>query len=99
MKKISIIAIIMMLALLASAAVVTASSDLTGKVIETMDSGGYTYVQIENNGRKTWVAVPQTKIKKGSTVTFMPGAPMANFKSKTLGKTFDLIIFSPGIAE
>ena len=99
MKKISIVAIIMMIALLASAAVVTAASDLTGKVIETMESGGYTYVQIENSGRKTWVAVPKTKIEKGSTVTFMPGAPMANFTSKTLGKTFDFIIFSPGLAE
>jgi len=99
MKKISVIAIIAMLALMLGAAAVSASSDLTGKVIETMDSGGYTYVQIENKGKKTWVAVPQTKITKGSTVTFKPGMPMADFTSKTLGRTFDVIIFSGGLAE
>ena len=76
-----------------------AQDDLSGTVVETMNSGGYTYVQIENSGRKTWIAVPKTKIEKGSTVTFVPGAPMSNFTSKTLGKTFDVIIFSPGLAN
>jgi hypothetical protein len=70
---------------------------LTGKVIETMDSGGYTYVQIENSGQKTWVAVPKTKVKKGQYISFGPGAEMRNFESKTLKRTFDTIIFSNGV--
>jgi hypothetical protein len=93
MKKISIVVIIM-IALLAcsdgadkNAEVKPAASNLAGKVIETMDSGGYTYAQIDAKGKKVWFAVPKTKIDKGSTVAFIPGAPMANFKSKTLGKT------------
>ncbi len=76
-----------------------ADEELSGKVVETMNSGGYTYALIEKGDKKTWVAVPQTKLTKGQTVTFLPGAEMANFPSKTLNRTFDKIIFSAGIAE
>ena len=70
---------------------------LSGKVIETMDSGGYTYVQIENNGKKTWVAVTKTKIVKDQNISFSTGTEMQNFESKTLKRTFDSIIFSGGV--
>jgi hypothetical protein len=68
----------------------------SGKVVETMDAGGYTYVRLEKNGKKTWVAVTQTKVVVGSKMTFQPGAEMSNFTSKSLGRTFDSIIFSGG---
>lgn len=70
---------------------------LTGKVVESMDSGGYTYLQIENNGKKTWVACPKTKIVVGQDITLSPGNEMKNFESKTLNRKFDSIIFSGGV--
>jgi len=82
-----------------SASPSTGSPDLSGKVVETMDSGGYTYAQIEKNGNKTWVAVPKTEIKKGQQITFAPGMPMSNFTSKTLKRTFELIYFSGGVVK
>jgi hypothetical protein len=72
---------------------------LTGKVVQTMESGGYTYAQIENKGVKTWVACPKTKVAKGQNITFAPGMEMQNFESKTLKRTFDKIIFSGGVVE
>jgi hypothetical protein len=69
-----------------------------GKVVETMDSGGYTYVMIEENGQKVWVAAMQTPVKVGDTVEFPDSPPMINFQSKTLKRTFDKIIFAPGLA-
>jgi hypothetical protein len=72
---------------------------LSGKVVQTMDSGGYTYAQIENKDGKIWVAVPKTKIVKGQKISFAPGAEMQNFESKTLKRTFDKIIFSGGVIE
>ena len=69
-----------------------------GKVLETMDSGGYTYVQVDENGQKIWVAAMQTPVKVGDTVEFPDSPPMVNFQSKTLKRTFDKIIFSPGLA-
>jgi hypothetical protein len=70
---------------------------LSGKVVETMDSGGYTYVNLENNGKRTWVAMPQTKVKVGQDLSCKPGMEMRNFTSKTLNRTFDSIIFSGGV--
>ncbi|MBJ6725892.1 hypothetical protein [Geomesophilobacter sediminis] len=69
-----------------------------GKVLETMDSAGYTYVLVDENGQKVWVAVMQTKVKQGDTVEFPDSPPMINFQSKTLKRTFDKIIFAPGLA-
>ena len=74
-----------------------AGSALSGKVVETMNSGGYTYVNLENGGKRTWVALPDSKVKVGQQITCQPGMPMQNFKSKTLNRTFDVIIFSGGI--
>ena len=70
---------------------------ISGKVIETMTSGGYTYAHIESKGRKTWVAVPETKITVGQEVSFRPGVEMGAFESKTLKRKFDNIIFSTGV--
>ena len=80
-----------------SANMAEAGSSLAGKVVETMSSGGYTYVALENNGKKTWVAVPETAVKVGQEITCQPGMEMKQFKSKTLNRTFESIIFSGGI--
>jgi hypothetical protein len=76
-----------------------AESLLSGKVVETMDSGDYTYVLLENNGEKTWVAVPQMQVAIGQTVSFRPGVGMIDFHSKKLNRTFKKIIFSDGPAD
>lgn len=74
-----------------------AAGGLSGKVAETMNSGGYTYVSLDQKGKKTWVAMPQTKVKVGQNVTCQPGMVMQNFTSKTLNRTFDSIVFSGGL--
>jgi hypothetical protein len=69
-----------------------------GTVLETMNSGGYTYAQIDEKGQKLWVAAMQTPVKVGDTVEFPDSPPMVNFQSKTLKRTFDKIVFAPGLA-
>jgi hypothetical protein len=73
------------------------NSALSGKVVETMNSGGYSYILLEKNGKKTWAAVPQTKVVKGQTISLMPGVEMGNFESKTLNRKFENIVFSSGV--
>lgn len=85
-------------ALFLSANPADAQPSISGKVVETMDSGGYSYVCLEKSGKKTWVAVPKTNVKKGQTMSFQPGAEMVNFESRTLKRKFDKIIFSAGPA-
>jgi len=71
-------------------------SFLSGKVVETMNSGGYTYLLLEKKGKKTWVAVPSIKATVGQEIALMPGSEMHNFTSKTLKRKFESIIFSAG---
>lgn len=80
----------------AAAAEEAVPAPVSGKVIETMDAGGYTYVCVESSGQKTWVAIPQTKVEKNTVMFFKPGYTMENFNSKSLNRTFDKIVFSPG---
>ncbi|HYA89038.1 MAG TPA: DNA-binding protein [Nitrospirota bacterium] len=69
---------------------------VTGNVVETMDSGGYTYICLEQNGKKTWFATSQMAVKKGQVMSFDLGMEMKNFTSKTLNRTFDSIYFVSG---
>lgn len=69
----------------------------TGTVVETMNSSGYTYMLIASGTEKTWVAIPETSIDQGTEVTYNSGMIMKNFDSKTLGRTFETIIFSSGL--
>lgn len=71
----------------------------SGKIVETMDSGGYTYVLLEKDDVKTWAAIPQTKVVVGETLTIKPGMVMPSFTSKTLNRTFSNIIFSGGAVK
>ncbi len=68
-----------------------------GKVVEALNAAGYTYVQVEENGQKIWVAVMETKVKPGDIVDIPDSPPMINFQSKSLNRLFDKIIFAPGL--
>ena len=70
---------------------------VTGKVLETMDAAGYTYLNVETPEGAKWVAVNQTPVTVGEEVTYMDGMVMQNFFSKTLDRTFPEVIFSSGL--
>lgn len=74
-----------------------APAKISGKVVETMDGGGYTYLNVEKDGKSYWVAIPATKVSVGQEVEVQPGMPMQNFTSKTLNRTFERIDFSSGL--
>ncbi|MDH5553258.1 MAG: hypothetical protein OEX82_07995 [Nitrosomonas sp.] len=64
-----------------------------GIVIEILETTGYTYMELNNTGRKFWIAAPTTKVKKGDHVRFVESMAMENFASKTLNRTFPRVIF------
>ena len=72
-------------------------SGFVGKVIETISTAGYTYVQVDTGTEKIWAAAPEFKVEEGETVTVPAGAPMNNYQSKTLNRTFDLVWFVSSI--
>lgn len=75
----------------------SASQNLSGKVLETMDAGGYTYMKVDTGATQPWVAIPQSQVKVGDDITYQPGMVMNNFSSKTLNRTFESIVFSSGL--
>jgi hypothetical protein len=70
------------------------STPVTGRIVETMDSAGYTYVLVESDdGEKTWAATVQAVVHTGDVVTIPPGLGMKNFHSPTLDRDFETIRF------
>ncbi len=72
----------------------------TGKVLETMDASGYTYIQVEEPGTDPfWIAVTKATVKAGDEISFYDGLVMKDFKSSKLNRTFNQIIFSNGLVS
>mgnify|MGYP006928184580 CR=1 FL=1 len=76
-----------------SASLKPASGGTQGTVIEAMSAAGYTYIQVKEGDNNIWLAAPQTTLNNGDIISWSGGAPMQNFTSKSLGKTFDTIYF------
>jgi hypothetical protein len=71
----------------------------TGTVAETMDAGGYTYMLVDDGTSQVWVAITQAPVKVGEEVSYFDGMVMQNFESKSLGRTFESVVFSSGLAS
>jgi len=67
---------------------------LGATIIETKDVTNYTYLLLEDKTGKVWAAIPKTPVKTGDEIAITNIAVMKNFHSKTLEKTFDLILFA-----
>ncbi len=63
----------------------------SGTVAETLSSGGYVYVLLEENN--VWLAAPATAVSVGDKISYSGGSTMNNFHSRTLKRTFETILF------
>ncbi len=64
-----------------------------GELLETFNSGGYTYVQLKTDQGSVWAAGPITKINKTDKISFISKAAMIDFYSKSLNRKFQKIYF------
>lgn len=69
-----------------------AQGEVTGRVVETVDGGGYTYLRIATSSGDVWAAVGGANVKKGATVTVSKQMVAENFESKALHRKFDRLI-------
>ncbi len=69
------------------------SDPFTGTVVETIHASRYTYVQVDTGEKKVWAATPGFDGEPGEAVLVPSGLPMADFKSKTLDREFEMIYF------
>jgi len=65
----------------------------TVKVEEKMDASNYSYLKVSENNNSYWIAVPTMDVKPGETVSFSKFMEMKDFKSETLKRTFESILF------
>lgn len=66
----------------------------SAKIIEALNSGGYTYIKVQEGSETYWIAMTQRVTKKGATIEYNEQGWMQNFHSKTLNRTFDKILFA-----
>lgn len=66
-------------------------------IIEFVDAETYTYLNVDENGKKYWMAVPNRVVKVGDTYYYDGGMVMKDFESKQLNKKFDEIVFAEGV--
>ena len=66
-------------------------------VNETLDVGNYSYLNVNENGKTYWMAIPNTNIKIGETYYYNDGMKMRNFESQELKRMFKSIIFANGV--
>jgi hypothetical protein len=64
-----------------------------GTVLETMNSGGYTYVFMDTGQDQRWIAAMETVVREGDVVQTDQGMAMTGFTSKTLDRTFNVVYF------
>jgi hypothetical protein len=69
----------------------------SGKVTETLNTAGYTYLQVDTGTQRIWVAAPAFEVKNGDSVAVANGMPMQNYSSKTLKREFDLVYFTDNV--
>lgn len=70
---------------------------MSGKVVETMNAGEYTYVLVDTGAKKAWAAAPRFTVKPGDSVEIADSMPMPNYHSKTLNRDFDVVHFAGGV--
>jgi hypothetical protein len=64
-----------------------------GTVVSTIDANEYTYIEVTDGKKTTWLAASKMALKKGSVVRYEDGAVMTNFRSKLLNRTFPSVTF------
>ncbi|MBF0126562.1 MAG: hypothetical protein HQM02_05055 [Magnetococcales bacterium] len=66
---------------------------LSGKVVDSKQAGAYTYVQVEAEGVRYWLATNQFEPEMGVIVHWERHSVMKNFYSKALNQTFPMVLF------
>jgi len=62
-------------------------------VEEKLDASNYSYLKVNEKGNSFWIAVSKMEINPGDYVIYSKFMEMKNFKSESLNRTFESILF------
>ena len=71
--------------------------ELNGTINQTLDAGGYTYVELSDGAETVWVATYEANLSIGDFLT-VAGTVNADFNSPTLNRTFDVLVLVPAVS-
>ena len=63
------------------------------KVMDIIPTNDYTYLDVKEGEKSFWIAVPKMQIEKGEMLYFSQSMEMKDFKSPTLNRTFESVLF------
>jgi len=69
----------------------------SGKVLDARRAGGYTYMELEHNGKTFWIASAVTNVQRNNIVSWKSAYVMKDYKSAALRKEFKEIYFVSSI--
>ncbi len=69
------------------------------KVEEVIQTSGYTYLKVTENGTENWIAVNRQEASAGEVYYYEQALEMKNFQSKELNRTFETIYFVQGMSK
>lgn len=69
-------------------------------VAEVVQTSGYTYLKVQENGAEKWIAVNRMEAAPGEKYYYaQEGLEMKNFNSKELNRTFETIYFVDALSK
>lgn len=69
-----------------------AAETVKGEVLEVLDASGYTYMRLKTKDGEFWTSVSRAHVKVGNQITVENVLAMKDFKSKSLNRTFPLLL-------
>ena len=63
------------------------------EVVNVLNTMGYTYIEIAQDDKPVWLAVPTTEVKAGDTVHYTDSLPVQHHTSQSLNRSFESVIF------
>ena len=69
------------------------AQQMSGSVVETMNTAGYTYIKVKTDHEEIWAAAPEFPVNVGDKVVIPQGMAMPNYHSNTLNRDFDVVYF------
>lgn len=69
-----------------------------GKVISSVDAKSFTYIEVQESGKKFWVVSPTVSVKAGNTISYADAPLQAKYHSASLNREFTNILFTTRVA-
>ena len=65
-----------------------------GVLLSMTTGSGYSYMELDQQGKTVWLAASPVAATKGDRIRFVPSIEMRDFYSKFMKRSFDHIIFA-----